>query len=110
MLDTRERLLGDYVAIPRKLLDALVHMYKDSVSRGTRALVGVAKQFDEHLSRSRRCSQVRAEVRRRRRDLLRQYVEVGIKDPRKVLDLLRKDAPELAKVRLKTIKNMLAEL
>jgi hypothetical protein len=33
-----------------------------------------------------------------------------MRDPRRFLDALRHDAPELAKIEIKTIKNLLAEV
>jgi hypothetical protein len=52
----------------------------------------------------------RAYRKEQRMKLVRQYVDAGMKDPKRILEALRNDAPKLAKVGVKTIKNMLSEL
>jgi integrase len=54
--------------------------------------------------------QAKAKRKREREVLMRQYRDAGTTDPKKILDALRRDAPDLARVKIKTIQNMLPSL
>ena len=69
----------------------------------------IAKGLQTKVQKFQRGPQSRAKRRKDRDTLIKQYLAVGTTDPKKILDALRRDAPELA-CHIKTIQNTLARL
>jgi hypothetical protein len=78
-------------------------------------LMEVVKDAEARLGRYTRGPKAKSQRSEQRRELIRQFCEAGMTDPRKILEALRSHAPELVMVKgkpitLKTIKNDLAKL
>jgi hypothetical protein len=67
-------------------------------------------QSEQRLERYKKGPNVRKRPANERKDLLSQYLGAGIKDPKEILATLEQHAPELARIDLKTLRNILSEL
>jgi len=67
-------------------------------------------QAVQQIGRYTKGPESRAQKRKQRESLIRQFRKAGIVEPKKILAALRNEAPELANISMKTIRNMLAKL
>jgi hypothetical protein len=111
MLLTRPGWLGDRINGQGRPLElGMQHVVKGVVFPMEKKLKARQQEYDDLVARYTRGAKARAQQKKQRQELLRQYVSAGLTDPRRILDALRQHAPELATVSLKTIQNQLAEL
>jgi hypothetical protein len=64
----------------------------------------------QRLARYTEGPNTRKQKAEKRKNLILQYRDAGLVDPKMILTALRRDAPELAQIKPKTVRNILAKL
>jgi hypothetical protein len=108
-LARRPDLTAEYAVLPKEIVELLGRSHTD-LRTWLVEMGRIVAQYDKDVARYKRGPKARANVGHRREDFIRRCLAAGTRDPRKILEALRKDTPDLGNVKIKTIQNILAGL